>query len=238
MHPRRGSCYPAVPLGESSRCWMAPFFVRLSAALRAPEDIGLRVALVFYLDALGDHLDGAYLRHHVAVEAFAKTLRTTVIKPTKSTLVADEERWSSWLSSQEETIRSLATEGHGELLFQKIQQARMAPTGNLVREAYRHYGIELTPRMVRELKDRNYPVHTGRMPNAEKRELKRDLEKLGVIRTLSLGLIACAVSYRGKINGWERETGQRKATDTTWWSVDDKALEEAATCYVATSSDN
>jgi len=237
-HPRRGSCYPAVPLGESSRCWMAPFFIRLSAALRAPQDIGLRVPLVFYLNALGDHLDGAYLRHHVAVEAFAKTLRTNVIKPTQSTLVADEERWSSWLSSQEETIRSLATEGHGELLLQKIQQARTAPTGKLVREAYRHYGIELTPRMVRELKDRNYTVHTGRMRNAKKRDLKRDIEKLGVIRMLSLGLIACAVGYRGKINGWERDKGQPKATDTTWWCVDDKMLEEASTWYVATPSDN
>jgi hypothetical protein len=193
--------------------------------------------VALYRDALGDHFDGAYLRYHVAVEAFAKSIRKTRKATSADVLVANEEEWTLWLSSQESAIRSMAREGHGDLLLDKVRQARMAPTGNLVVDAYRNFGIELPSEMVRELKNRNYPVHTGRMRDADRRELARDMRRLGLVRTLLVGLVACVIGYHGKISGWERSEGYCKDVDANWWRVDDTQRNEAATWYIAIAED-
>jgi hypothetical protein len=231
-HPRRRSCYPPVPWTEPNHCWIAPFFVRLSAAMRSRAATGIRVPVALYRDALGDHLDGAYLRYHVAVEAFAKAIRKANKSKATDILVANEEEWTKWIASQEAAIRAFAREGQSDLLLDKVHQARMAPTGNLVVDAYRHFGVELPSAMVRELKNRNYPVHTGRMRDADRGELARDMGRLGTARTLLAGLVACAVGYHGKICGWERGEGYCKEADGNWWRVDDAQRCEAATWYV------
>ena len=98
------------------------------------------------------------------------------------------------------------------------------------------HGIHLTKEMLAELRDRNYPVHTGLMPNADARDFDRDLRKLALVRTLLVGLVAIAIGYRGRIAGWEpaqKGFDRFAPANADWWPVDDDARDAAARWYVA-----
>ena len=83
---------PAPDRFEQER-WLPMFFSKLAQRLR--DDRGLLIPLTAYLDARVEHLDGAYLKVQVALEAFSRLLVEEHLASTKkpTVLVRDTAKW-------------------------------------------------------------------------------------------------------------------------------------------------
>lgn len=190
---------PTRLLGEP---YIAELFRLVSAEQqRTPER--LVVALAYYVESLFEpHLDGAYLKLQVALEATAKHLAGQ--KSGAVEIVKERRAWSRWIKSIAPIVRQLAVVGQEETLLGKIRNAAFIPSGRRVEVAFREHGLALPDELKVEVALRNVVAHAALMSNPGKRDVQRDLSRVGKVQTLLVALVALAVGYRGRLVGWER----------------------------------
>ena len=216
-----------VPDRRDAKCWAPVLFPKVVAKLDDPED-RVFVAIAGYLDSLVDHLDGAYLKAQVALEAYCKSL--LVARP--KFIVKDEREWRNWLAANEIQVREHAIdEESGNTLVGKLRSAMYAPSSASVPAALALLGMNVTKDVLDEVKRRNVAAHEFVMSRTtEDRRIEEDLPRLQMVQALLGAVVAKAVGYAGPVLGWKRdEMGYR--TELAWWpQLDDPQTE---TVYVA-----
>lgn len=213
---------PPVPnwLGEAE-IWQPEFFRRV--ALKIGEDgmEPLIIAIAAYLDSVSDHLDGAYLKAQVGLEAFAKRI---IGESSPDLLVKDGEAWKEWISSLVPLIQSHVmgpqqsdSSRQLETIRNKFVAAMYAPSGDTVRKAFQMHGIEIPKYVREEIKKRNYPAHGFFMNKTSQHEYE-DFRRLELVQTLIAALVAANVGYEGPIRGYDvADNGGR--VSPSWWPV-------------------
>lgn len=212
-------------IGEGA-LWVSQLFRSMTTRIHEEGLEPLLIAIASYLDSETDHLDGAYLKGQVGLEAFAKRLLGS--QPTEL-LVKDEAAWKKWIKELRPTIRahlvseeSKARENLG-MVYDKFIKAMYAPTGGIVRKAFGQ--VVLPKEVLDEIKLRNYPAHGFFMNAAHHHDFDRDVRRLEMVQTLIAGLVALHVGYDGPLKGYDiRDDGGR--LQPSWWPA--KRLEDVA----------
>lgn len=223
--------------------WEPVLFRRLAHAI-TEVDLPWGVACGAFLDSSTDStIDGGYLKLQVALEGFATALLKNNLSGKKEAgdkaarlLVRDKKSWMNWLQEREADLRSFAVDEDSlTKLRGKLQQAIQPPSSATVADALARLEppLSVCARVLAELRDRNIPAHHGTMnrPNVAY-DIERDIERVDVLRTLLVALVARACGYDGPIAGWERKTpGQWKPVPEWWPSTSPATAAEAAVRY-------
>lgn len=196
--------------------WIPALFQLVAMKLNAEGLEPLVIAIASYLDAEADHLDGAYLKAQVGLEAFAKRLARG---GQAEQLVRDEKAWRIWVDALRPAIEShLVDPTRLDTVFGRFLAARFAPTGEVVRRVFAERGIALPDDAVAEIKKRNYPAHGFLMNSALEHDIDRDYRRLEMIQTLLAALVAQHVGYGGPLKGYDvGADGHRPTPD--WWPL-------------------
>ncbi len=215
--------------------WPSAFLAAISTAYRKRPELRLYIALSFYLDSLaGHHVEGRYLDLHVALEALAFWfLRAEGIE--EPPLVV-KDKWKPWLKENKATIRSLATAGLEDALYSKVTSLPKRSSGRVVEAAFKHFGLTISPEMSKELAGRNDIVHTAIMFSDRPEDVEEYRERIAIVRTMLVALLARIVGYDGAILGWTREPRRPyNEADASWWTVTDSTREVALVRYLIES---
>jgi hypothetical protein len=209
--------------------WMPGFFQLLAKRIHEPNPEALIIGIVSYLDAETDHLDGAYLKAQVGLEAIAKRL---VGEGTPEIIVRDEAEWRTWLATLKSVMRQhLSDPKKFDAVYGKFVSAMYAPSGDLVKRAFDHYAVPLPAEQIAEVKKRNYPAHGFLMNSELEYDFDADVRRLEMVQTMIVALLACHVGYSGPIKGYDVEAGGHRPSPT-WWPVT-TTKERFATSYLA-----
>lgn len=210
--PRRQRAPVPDDIGQGAT-WIAAFFGSLASRLSADGLHPLRIPIAAYLDSITDHVDGAYLKAQVGLEAFAKHLVAT---EGKKLLVKDEAQWKHWVKSLKPAITAHVEDPYNlGTILGKFISAMHAPSGDVVQRAFGS-AISLPEEVTEEIKKRNYPAHGFMMNSDGSYEVDRDVHRLEMIQTLMMALVARHVGYRGPLKGYDvREDGGRHPPP--WW---------------------
>jgi hypothetical protein len=213
----RTSYRPPVPHEfTEAQAWMPEFFRLLASKFSNGGYEPLTIAITSYLDAESDHLDGAYLKAQVGLEAFAKRITT---QESAEILVKNDTNWKRWVSTVEPDIKKHLIDPKSiDVIKGKIIGSMYAPSGDLARKAFETYGVSL-PRDVRdEIKKRNYPAHGFLMNRSIEYDIDKDFRRLEMIQTVLVALVSCYIGYSGPIYGYDTtDNGGRHLPD--WWPV-------------------
>ncbi|WP_437535061.1 hypothetical protein WME79_12550 [Sorangium sp. So ce726] len=214
--PRTSYRPPVAHELTETNVWMPEFFRLLAAKLSTDSHEALTVAITSYLDAESDHVDGAYLKAQVGLEAFARRI---VNETSPELLVKDKLDWKRWISELEPTIRAHLLDPKSiSVVKGKIIGAMYAPSGDLVRKALELYGISPPDYVLEEIKNRNYPAHGFLMNKTLDYDIDRDARRLEMIQTVLVALVACHIGYGGPIHGYDvADNGGRLLP--TWWPM-------------------
>lgn len=208
---------PVPDFGADARVWLPHFFSLVAASFCGPTSEALLIAVTAYLDSVADHLDGAYLKAQVGLEAFANRIATR--DPSEKLLVKDGGAWKRWVRSLLPTVKShLRDAKHADTIQGKFASAMYAPSGDQVRRVLEAASITVPEDVREEIKMRNYPAHGFLMNAGPERGFDDDIRRLELIQTLIVALVSFHVGYRGPIEGYDRaESGGRIPPD--WWPV-------------------
>lgn len=229
---------PPVPIVQNNddwidESWVTVFFERVSEAwTRRPESrAAYTMAFDAYLDAMTPHLDANYLRLHVALEAFAYwTLR--LANQGERMVVKEKAAWKKWVKDNAGAIRALASEGFEESLYNKVIGVYRLSSGRVVPSAFLVYGTALTPEMAEELEGRDTIVHQGLMA-PDGYDVRRDMQRVALVRTMLVALVAKSADYAGAINGWEVGHLGYPLEPQSWWSTRDDDRRLARRTFIA-----
>ncbi|WP_437625985.1 DUF2934 domain-containing protein [Sorangium sp. So ce1151] len=202
-------------LGET-QIWIPEFFRLAASKLSADGPEPLIIAIASYLDAENDHLDGAYLKAQVGLEAFAKRI---VSETASGILVKNETDWKHWVSKLESEIKEhLIDPKRIEVIRGKFISAMYAPSGDIVQKALVEHGVSLPQYVREEIKKRNIPAHGFLMNRTVDYDFERDTRRLEMIQTVLASLAACYIGYGGPICGYDAtDIGERPSP--SWWPI-------------------
>ena len=195
------------------------FFEAISRAFREQPDVRLSIALMSYLDALTSHVDIAYMRLQIALEAFSFwVLRCK--SDANEQLVEDKKAWEKWVRSHKEEIYKFARKGvdapgTAKLatdFYIKVKTAGNHASSVRTAEAFALFGLVTTEEMDEEISLRNPVVHTMMMEDGEY-DIQQASKRIGMIRALLVALVAKVVGYQGDIEGSNYLEGGR------WWKA-------------------
>ncbi|MBX7123957.1 MAG: hypothetical protein K1X42_17660 [Opitutaceae bacterium] len=209
--------------------WGPEFFRLLAAKLRQDGLEPLIIPITAYLDSERDHLDGAYMKAQVGLEAFAKRVTR---HGSPALVVKDAKAWKQWASSLSTTIRAhLVDEKHLDAVLGKFIAAMHAPSGDLVRQALATHGITIPKHVADEIRKRNYPAHGFLMNPTLAYDFDGDVRRLELVQTLLAALVACYVGYKGPLHGYDvNDDGGR--IPPSWWPAP-LLIEDVWVRYVA-----
>lgn len=201
---------------DEAQIWLPEFFRLVASKISMQGLEPVVIAIAAYLDSEADHLDGAYLKAQVGLEAFAKRI---VTESSPDLLVKDDAGWKRWVSTLEPLIRSQVLDPKQvDVIKGKFISAMYASSGDVVRKALSASGIEIPKDVREEIKKRNYPAHGFLMNKTIDHELDEDVRRLELIQTLIVALVATYAGYAGPIHGYDvADDGGRLAP--TWWPV-------------------
>jgi hypothetical protein len=196
------------------RLWsMCAFDLFQKLAVRLAEDKLTQMAVSTIADSHIDHLDGAYLKIQVGIEALCVSKLSTE----KRILVKDKNLWLAWCQSREDEIKAMAlNETLAKSLYGKVEGAFQSTATTKVPEylSQRFSGIPET--VNNELKNRHPAVHEYQMsaPISEgERDWILDVKHLCRLRFILTAVIAEACRYSGPL----REPPELKGEDFGWW---------------------
>jgi hypothetical protein len=178
------------------------------------------VALVYYVESLWEHLDGAYLKLQVALEATAdRWLRHIKAQPAPP-LVPDFSAWTQWIDSHSGSLHSMAQPGKGAQFIKKLLNQGRTPSTSKVALAFKYFAFALSSPLLDEVNGRNAVAHAALMSSAaaESRDVDRDLDRVGTVRVLLTALTSLIIGYRGPLLGPDIRDEQIAPQDL--WSPD------------------
>lgn len=219
---RSTAAHPPVPVGfqGDGRCWAAPFFARTSAALSRANESLAWVGVGSYLDSLEEHLDGAYLKLQVALEAMSHGVE----RSRSGALVRNSADWEQWVVSRLPEISMHAVDGEAaRKLVNKVKQAQQPPSTDAVEDALAALNLSPSADLIGEVRHRSRVVHGFLMSRAApdgRRDLLNDWERVKRVRVLLTALFARRIGYTGPINGPDVDSvGVEKPAP--WWPRED-----------------
>jgi hypothetical protein len=210
---------PPVPDEVSDEhLWIPALFQKIAATL-AREDDRAYIAVAGYLDALVDHLDGAYLKAQVALEAYAKHV---IGRDKPPSLVADLDAWHRWATGTKPEIEKLARDADAaKILLNKVKNAFQGSSTARVPAALMSLGMAVPAEALAEVAKRNISAHDFVMTHAKDRSIEDDVPRLRMVQSLLAGLVARAVGYGGPVYGWKQNRqGEREVVN--WWPASDE----------------
>jgi hypothetical protein len=224
---------PPVPTRRDvDACWIAAFFQKVAAKLHADgENSPLYIACVAFLDALPARLDTAYLLLQIGLEGFCKAISPAAAGPATS-LVSDLAAWKTFVTRHADDIKGMASNKEaGEQLLRKLRDNVTQPSASdVVKAAFRAYGVPLPKEAVAEIGKRNRVAHSFLMSAEANRDWRGDLIRIDMVRTMLVAMIAKYIGYNGPIVGWEKDD-LGWATIPSWWGHASEA--EAERTYIA-----
>jgi hypothetical protein len=205
--------------------WATVLFPKIAARLVDPTD-RVFVAMSGYMDSLVDHLDGAYLKAQVALEAYCKSLG-----PVRMGRVKSQPEWRAWVESVEPKIRSFAVDdAAADALVGSVRGAVHGPTTGIVAGALEMLGMHVPKEVLDEVRRRSVPVHEFVMSRKDEDPIRESLPRLRMVQALLGAVVAKTVGYPGLVLGWmQDESGRRE--ELKWWATADDP--EASKFYVA-----
>ena len=196
------------------RGWAIAFFDATCATHKLHPEYDLDSAIGFYLNSIGDIVDGECLKLHIALEGLAMRM----FKKAKVYKTKDHTSWLRWCDDNAAAIKSLSLEGKDASLFEAVRRADAVGTSSVVESAFTQFHIKLPPSVLTELETRNKLVHKGRLPRSVPFDVDRYVLHADAPRTLLLALIAKAVGYDGPIRGYDKhDSGWPSVPD--WWPM-------------------
>ena len=211
----------------------------------ATPELPWGVAATAYLDSVSDPtIDGQYLKLHVALEGFGNALLKLDEKKKKKRkaeprlLVKDGKAWVGWVKGHAAELREMLAEPSREEAFVgKVIAAMNLPSSGVVGDALLRLDppLKVDKRVLDELDKRNIPAHHATMNKpGEDYEVDRDVERVDVLRSLLVALIARACRYDGPILGWSTTDAFKWNPQPGWWPPPSaETLAEAREAFVA-----
>jgi len=221
---------PIPPRDQRTEHWAPILFASTARALVVP-DSPYETLLIALLDSTIDHLDGAYLKLQVAIEAYC-TARTA--NGGRPPLVRDQPEWEAWVDSHEAEIRAHGRDKQlGQKLLNKIRNnAPQPPSSDAVTDGLATMQLAPPAHLVQETARRNRPVHNFLMNKPGTRDLLEDLARVRRLQALATGLLAHGVGYRGPVVDLADETPWPVPLAT--WLPATASLEPALFHYICT----
>lgn len=221
---------PVIPLFFGKASWAPVLFEKISSSLRsAPDDRRLLSALSYYMESLDDHLDGRYLKRHVAVEAISRTILDAV--ETVPSFV-DLKKWGKWLHDQESAIREMAEPDCEDELVRVLHAMPGGLHGPWSKTALRSVSVPLSAEQEAVLEEYEAVTTTGLFRSEVSDSIESGLRSNAILRTLLTALVARHVGYAGEIAGWEREPRRPyQPPPPDWWPVSEQEIEAASRPY-------
>ncbi len=220
---RRRRADGPVPDNVTNECWIPVLFNRLALAMAA-SDLPWGMICNAYLDSASDAtIDGRYLKLQVALEAFAKALlkRAEATNAAPRRLVRDADAWGAWVKKRRDELRAMVEDqASADVFINKVISAMNLPSSGVVADALRRLQPPLIVDEVvlDELEKRNIPAHHLRMnkPGVDY-DIDRDVERVDILRSLYVALVARACGYDGAIAGWVRSKAAEWKPQPDWW---------------------
>jgi hypothetical protein len=211
-----------VPIDHHSgtACSGVDFFKRTAAAFADEKEEGAWIAFNAFLDALDEHLDGAYLKLHVALEALCQE----VPRPASRLLVDDSREWLAWVDRNASEIGSFAPTSESAVkLVNKVKAAQQSPATDSVDDALQALGLDPPAELKAEVRERNRSVHGFLMNRpGTTRNLSRDWDRVRILRELLTAVYARRIGYAGPIHSW-RTGALGHPVVAEWWAGVDSA---------------
>lgn len=199
----------------SEHLWVPLLFAVLARRLSEEgPDSQLLNAVAAYLDSIAaGNIHVSYLLVQIALEA----LSTDIVRPKTGVLVADPKKWVAFVRKHEAEIRSLAIEkGAAQKLVNKVLSAQQAPSTDRVLAALRHFDLEVPPAVLAEVARRNSSAHQFVMAKESTADVQELADRLALVQTLLVAIVAKHIGFKGPIIGWEWVRGRHKIPE--WWS--------------------
>lgn len=235
---RRRRADGPVPDDVSEECWVPVLFNRLANAMTS-NDLPWGLVCNTYLDSAHDAtIDGGYLKLHVALEAFGKALLNKEeaaqggAKTPLRRLVGDKDEWTAWVKAHANELRAMVAEGErAEVFIDKVRSAMNLPSSGVVADALSRLKppLVIDEAALEELDKRNIPAHHGTMnkPGVDY-DVDRDTERVDILRSLLVALVARACGYDGAISGWVRGGAAGWKPQPGWWPAPSAATADGA----------
>lgn len=235
-----------VPDDVCDECWVPVLFRCLAAAMASDDSLPWGVACNTYLDSVSDAtIDGRYLKLHVALEAFAKALlrKEEGKKRAPRLLVENKKSWLKWVKDHGDELRAFVAKEESpdafnkkvEVFTNKVTSAMNLPSSGVVADALSRLRPPLLvdEAALEELDKRNIPAHHAamNMPGVDY-DVDRDVERVDILRSLLVALVARACGYDGAIAGWVTTKAAAWKPQPGWWPAPPAVTtEEARTVF-------
>ena len=227
---RKVSAEPPIPAMRwiTPGCWTPAFFAAAADALFTKRESPAWVVFNAYLDSLDEHLDGAYLKLHVALEAVCHEVN----RPSRPLLVKTPKAWLAWVGERASEIEALAVNPDAaKKLIGKVQAAMNSPATDTVEDALRALNLKVPSELLEEVAQRSRSVHRFLM-NGQGRDrvLVDDWQRVRRLRTVLVAVFARLIGYTGPIHGWERDSWGHPVA-ATWWPHDGREIKQGFFVY-------
>jgi hypothetical protein len=192
--------------------WVAVMAELVGAQLHGDDAGALNIATTAYLDSLMGHIHSNYLLAQVALEAFSGA----ILERIRGVLVKTPAEWLKWVDAHAAAIGAHAVDdAAAATLVNKVKSAQHAPSGDKVELALAQLGIEVPPAVIREVRRRSYSAHQFVMADEGTTPIQDMADRLALVQTVLVAVIAKHVGYEGPIVGWEMANG--RFTVPVWW---------------------
>ncbi len=189
------------------------------------KDSPLFLATAAYLDSLTGHIHANYLLAQVALEAFC----SAVVEQETGVLVRDSKAWIRFVKERKHLILEHAVDDEaGRKLVNKVISSQQAPSTDRVEAALEHWRLEVPEVAHAEVKKRSYSAHRFLMAKESDADWQELADRLAIIQTLLVAVVAKYVGYKGPIVDWKWKTGRRAIPG--WWAYE--PIEEARRRFV------
>ncbi|AKT37339.1 uncharacterized protein CMC5_014720 [Chondromyces crocatus] len=206
--------------------WIPSLFERVARHLHDErQDSPLFTGIAAYLHSLSSHIHASYLLVQVGLEALCSQL----VAANTHVLVKDSKTWKHFVDEHKSQILEHAIdEDAGRKLLGKVLNAHQAPSSDRVLTALKHFALNIPQVAISEIKRRNAAAHQFVMAKESTARCQELADRLAIVQTLLIAVIAKYLGFDGPIVGWEWAQGRRKVPD--WWSW--KKLDEARRRYL------
>jgi hypothetical protein len=193
--------------------WVPVLFELVAKRLQAEgQDSPLLTAIAAYLDSLTGHIHANYLLAQVALEAFC----AGVVEATSGVLVKNPKAWVGFVEQKRTDFLAHAIdEEAGRKLVNKVINAQNAPSTDRVATALTHFGLTVPQQALREVARRNTAAHRYVMAQESTADPEELADRVAIVQTLLVAVIAKYIGFSGPIVGWEWAHGRR--TIPAWW---------------------
>jgi hypothetical protein len=199
---------------DAEHMYVPAMFSLIAQAIRDEgPDSAIVTAVAAYLEATeASSIHASYLLVQVALEALAAEMT----EKTSGVLVSDPAAWLAFVDSNEAAIRHFGRDDEAATkLVNKVRNALQAPSTDRVATALRQLELEVPEAALKEIPLRNKSAHRYVMAKESEADVQQLADRLAIVQTLLVALIAKRVSFRGPIIGWEWVRGRHKIP--TWW---------------------